>query len=400
MMNRFSHYIYMDHGATTPVLKEVADSVYDAMTLYYGNASEPHILGTESRRILENSRRTIAEAINASPEEIVFTSGGTESNNMAIFGTAEAYFRKGNHIITSEIEHPAVHIPLRILENEGFKITYMPIDKYGIVDPDEIRKSIRPETILISIMHSNNIMGAIQPIEEIGEIARQAGIIFHCDAVQSYMNIPIDVKSLNVDLLTISGHKVYAPKGIGALYIRNSIKTAPQIFGGGQEKGRRSGTENIPGITGLAKSTEILLPTISKRAQELRILRDYIRDAILSQLDGVIYNGHLEKRLPGNINFTFRDFTGETLVKKLDEYGIAVSAGSACKSGSTEGNEFLLSMGVCQGLTRNSIRISLGFENTREEADYLIDCLKEICGKDIKSSVICNNGLKEKYFTF
>jgi cysteine desulfurase len=390
----------MDHSATTPVLKEVADSVYDAMTLFYGNASEPHLLGKESRKMLEDSRKTIAGALNASPEEIIFTSGGTESNNMAIFGTAEACFRKGNHIITSEIEHPAVHMPLKILENEGFKITYVPIDRYGIVSPDEIRKAIRPETMLISIMHSNNIMGSIQPIEEIGKTARQAGIVFHCDAVQSYMNIPLDVKSLNVDLLTISGHKVYAPKGTGALYIRNSVKTVPQIFGGGQEKGRRSGTENIPGIVGLAKSTDILFPTIDKRAQELKILRDYIRDEVISQIDGVIYNGHNEKRLPGNINFTFRDFTGEGLVKKLDECGIAVSAGSACQNSSAEGNEFLLSMGICQELTGNSIRISLGFENTREEADYLIDCLKKICSKNIKSSVVYNSSLKEKYFTF
>ena len=399
-MNRFDHYIYMDHSATTPVLKEVADTVYDAMTLYFGNASEPHTLGAESHKILEDSRKTIAKALNASPEEIVFTSGGTESNNMAIFGIVEAYFRKGNHIITSEIEHPAVHIPLKILENEGFKITYIPIDKYGIVNPDDIRKSIQPDTILISIMHSNNIMGAIQPIEEIGRIAREAGIVFHCDAVQSYMSVPLDVKSLNVDLLTISGHKIYAPKGIGALYIRNSVKIAPQVFGGGQEKGRRSGTENIPGIAGIAGSTEILSPTIKKRADELCTLRDYIRDAVLSQIDGVLYNGHREKRLPGNINFTFRDFTGESLVRKLDEYGIAVSAGSACQSSSPEGNEFLLSMGVCHELTRNSIRISLGFENTREEADYLIDCLRQICIKNIKSSVLYNSDLKERYFTF
>ncbi|MDD3520755.1 MAG: cysteine desulfurase family protein [Actinomycetota bacterium] len=399
-MNRFSHYIYMDHSATTPVLREVADSVYNAMTLYFGNASEPHTLGTESNRLLEDSRKTIAEALNASPEEIIFTSGGTESNNMAIFGTIEAYFRRGDHIITSEIEHPAVRIPLQILENEGFKITYLPIDKYGIVNPEDIRKSIQPDTVLISIMHSNNIMGAVQPIEEIGKIARENEIVFHCDAVQSYMNIPLDVRSLNVDLLTISGHKVYAPKGVGALYVRNSVKIAPQILGGGQEKGLRSGTENIPGIIGIAKATDILSPTISKRSQELSALRDYIRDSVLSQIDGVLYNGHHEKRLPGNINFTFQDFTGESLVKKLDEYGIAVSAGSACHSSSPGGNEFLISMGICLELTRNSIRISLGFENTREEADYLIDCLKQICSSNIRSSSIYNSSLKEKYFHF
>jgi len=399
-MKRFDHYIYMDHSATTPVLKDVADTVYDAMTLYFGNASEPHMLGRESRKMVEDSRKTIADAINAAPEEIIFTSGGTESNNIAIFGTIEAYYRKGSHIITSEIEHPAVHMPLKILENEGFKITYIPIDKYGIINPEDVRNSIQSNTVLISIMHSNNIMGAIQPIEEIGKIARENNIVFHCDAVQSYLNVPLDVKSLNVDLLSISGHKVYAPKGIGVLYINNTTRVVPQIFGGGQEKGRRSGTENIPGIIGIAKATQIFLPTISEREIKLCSLRDYIRDSILSQIKGAIYNGHREKRLPGNLNFTFEDISGENLVKKLDEYGIAVSAGSACHSGSEEGNEFMLRMGIHPEKVRNSIRVSLGFENTREEADYLIEVLKEICNKNIKSSLIYNKNLKDNYFTF
>jgi len=399
-MNRFNHYIYMDHGATTPVLKDVADTVYDAMTLYFGNASEPHMLGNESRKMLEESRKTVAGALNAAPEEIIFTSGGTESNNIAIFGTVEAYYHKGKHIITSEIEHPAVLMPLKILENEGFEITYIPIDKYGIVNPEDVKNSIRKDTILISIMHSNNVMGAIQPVEEIGMIANENNIVFHCDAVQSYLNVPLDVKSFNADLLSISGHKVYAPKGIGALYIKNTTKIVPQIFGGGQEKGHRSGTENIPGIVGIAKATQIFLPTINRRALMISSLRDYIRDSILSQVKGVIYNGHSENRLPGNLNFTFEDISGDAIVKKLDEYGIAVSAGSACHSGTGEGNEFMLRMGICPEMIRNSIRISLGFENTREEADYLIDVLKEICNKNIKSSLIYNKNLKENYFTF
>lgn len=397
-MNRFSHYIYMDHSATTPVLKEVAASVYDTMTLYFGNASEPHSLGKEANKILENSRKILADSLNAAPEEIIFTSGGTESNNMAIFGVIEAHFRKGNHIIASDIEHPAVLVPLRILENEGFKITYISADKYGIIDPEEVQQAIQPDTILISIMHSNNIMGAMQPVEEIGKIARKNNIVFHCDAVQSYMNTELDVNRLNTDLLTISGHKIYAPKGVGALYIKKSTKIAPQIFGGGQEKGRRSGTENIPGIAGIAKSIEILAPTISERAERLGKLRDYIRDRVISEIEGTVLNGHAEKRLPGNINFTFKNISGTELVKRLDEFGIAVSAGSACSS--ADGSEFLPPAGICRDLAGNSIRITLGFENTREEADYLISCLKQICNKEVKSTVLYNTALNEKYFNF
>ena len=401
MNNRFNHYIYMDHGATTPVLKEVAKAAYDAMTLYFGNASEPHLLGVEAKNILEHSRNVIAGAINANPDEIIFTSGGTESNNLAIFGVVECYYKKGNHIITSEIEHPAVHMPLKILENEGFDVTYIPVDNFGIINPNDVKKAIKPTTILISVMHANNIMGSIQPIEEIGKIAKESDVVFHCDAIQSYLNIPIDVDTLNVDLLSISGHKVYAPKGIGALYVRHGIKIMPQIFGGGQEKGKRSGTENIPNILGFAKATEILFPSLSERRAYVSQLRDYIKDEVLKKISDVIYNGHPKQRLPGNINLTFEPVEGIDIVKKLnEEYGIAISTGSACKSASKEANEALLAIGLCPAMARSSIRISIGFENTKEEADYLVEALNKTVLELRNYYQLQQENKKDKYFIF
>jgi len=380
MVERFSHYIYFDHSATTPVMGEVAKTVYDAMTLYFGNASEPHALGIEAKNNLESARKTIADSIKASPDEILFTSGGTESNNTAIFGAAECYYKKGFHIITSEIEHPAVLLPLKILEQEGFDITYVPVDSNGTVDLEELKKAINPQTILISIMHANNIMGAVQPVEEIGRISREKGIVYHCDAVQSYTSIEIDVNKINADMLSISGHKIYGPKGIGALYIRKGTKVMPQIFGGGQERGMRSGTENIPAIMGMAKSVQILLPSLNERAAKISALRDYIRDRVLNSIPDTIYNGHQTKRLPGNCSFTFKNIEGSAIVAALNKYGIAVSAGSACKSASGSQNNTLPLMGICPEVARGSVRVSLGFENTFEEADYFIEVLREIVG--------------------
>jgi len=401
-MEKFYRHIYLDHSATTPVLPEVAKAVYDAMTIYFGNASEPHSFGVDAKTILEQSRITIAQAINCSPSEIVFTSGGTESDNMAIFGTIEGYYKKGNHIITSEIEHPAVLMPIKILENEGFDVTYVPVDKNGIVDPQDIRNAITNKTILISIMHSNNIVGALQPIEEIGKIAKEYNITFHSDAVQSYMSTEIDVNKLNVDLLSISGHKIYAPKGVGALYIRKGTRVVPQIYGGGQEKGRRSGTENISGILGLAKATEILLSNFNERNQKIKNLRDYLRDGVLQNINDVLYNGHPEKRLPGNCNFTFKNVEASEIVSRLNEYGIAISAGSACKSASSEASTTLLAMGICPEYARSSVRITLGLENTKEEIDYLLNILPEIIASLRSKNFLNNikNEDKDKYFIF
>lgn len=399
-MQKLSRYIYFDHSATTPVMPEVAKVVYDAMTLYFGNASEPHIFGVEAKHILENSRVSIAKAINSYADEILFTSGGTESNNIAIFGIAEAYFQKGNHIITSEIEHPAVHMPLRVLEQEGYEITYLPVDSSGMVNPQDVKNAITNKTILVTIMHANNVMGAIQPIDEIGRITRENNIIFHCDAVQSYMSAEIDVNALNVDLLSISGHKVYAPKGVGALFIRRGTKVVPQIYGGGQEKGRRSGTENIPGILGFAKATEILMSDLRERTGRVSGLRDYLKDALMEKISDVTYNGDPVKRLPGNCNFTFKYLEGSDIVSKLDEYGIAISAGSACKSEASKASDTLLAMGICPEYARGSIRISLGFENTREEVDLLINILPEIISSLRNHYPLYKEKGGDKYFVF
>lgn len=371
-------YIYFDHSATTPVLPEVIEEMNKCFTLYYGNASEPHKPGREAKEILENSRNIIAKSLGAKPEEIVFTSGGTESDNLALFGVAEAYQKKGNHIITSEIEHPAVHMPLKKLARKGFKITYIPVDKYGIVDPQDIKKAITPKTILVSIMHANNIVGTIQPIEEIGKILKEAGIVFHTDAVQSYCTIETNVEKLNVDLLSISGHKIYGPKGVGVLYIRKGTKMMPQIMGGGHEKGRRSGTENIPGIAGLAKAVELGQKNLSQKGEKIRILRDYLKKELLRRIDDVSFNGHPTKRLPGNLNFSFKYIEGESIVLRLDDAGIAVSSGSACSSSSLKPSHTLVAMGLSPEDAAGSIRITLGFENTKEEVDYFLDVIPGI----------------------
>ncbi len=399
-MQKYPRNIYLDHSATTPVIPEVAKKVYDAMTLSFGNASEPHCYGVEAKRILEDSRISLAKAIRANTDEILFTSGGTESNNIAIFGIAEAYFKKGTHIITSQIEHPAVLMPLRVLENEGYEVTYLPVDGNGCIDPQDVKRAITDRTILVSIMHANNIMGAIQPVNEIGKITRENGIIFHSDAVQSYMNLDINVDELNADLLSISGHKVYAPKGVGALFIRRGVKVMPQTYGGGQERGRRSGTENIPGILGLAAATEILLPDLRKRSAAVSALRDYLKDTVIEKISDVSYNGHPSKRLPGNCSLTFKYVDGSDIVNRLNEYGIAISAGSACKSSSGHSSDALLAMGVCPEFAQGSIRISLGFENTKEEIDVLINILPEVISKLRNHYPLFKDKNGDKYFVF
>ena len=365
-------YIYLDHAATTPVFPEVVEEINRCFTKYYGNASEPHLPGRKAREILENSRKIIADALGALSSEITFTSGGTESDNLALIGCAEAYHKKGNHIITSEIEHPAVIMPLKLLARKGFKITYLPVDRFGIVDIEALKKAINKKTILVSIMHANNIVGTIQPIEEIGKILKEKNILFHTDAVQTFCNIKINVDELGVDLLSISGHKIYGPKGVGALYVRKGTKILPYVHGGGQEKGRRSGTENIPGIAGLAKAAEINLKMLDQKIRKLIKLRDYIKEQVLNRIDDVIFNGHPIKRLPGNCNFSFRYIEGEAIVLRLDSAGIAVSSGSACSSSSTKPTHTLIAMGLSNEEAFGSLRITLGLENTKYEIDYFL----------------------------
>jgi len=377
-MIKNSKYIYFDHSATTPVLPEVIDEINNCFTAYYGNASEPHSPGLKAKKILEHSRKIIGTCLGARPKEIVFTSGGTESDNLAIFGVAEAYRKKGNHIITSQIEHPAVHNPLKKLSRSGFKVTYIPVDRSGIADPQDVKKAITKKTVLVTIMHANNIVGSIQPIKEIGKILREYNILFHTDAVQTFTNIKTDVNDLNVDLLSISGHKIYGPKGVGALYIKKGTKIIPQILGGGHERGIRSGTENVPGIAGLAKAAEIGQKSLSDKKIKVTKLRDYLINNLLDRIDEVKLNGHPVKRLPGNCNFSFKYIEGESIVLKLDHAGIAVSSGSACSSSSLKPSHTLVAMGMTSEEAYGSLRITLGFENTIEEIDYFLEIIPKI----------------------
>ena len=379
-MGKSLKYIYFDHAATTPVLPEVMDAINKCFTEFYGNASEPHLPGRKAKEMLENSRELIAGALGANPSEITFTSGGTESDNLALFGAAEAYKKQGNHIITSEIEHPAVSMPLKALARRGFKISFVHVDRFGMVDPEDIEKAINKNTILVSIMHANNIVGTIEPIEEIGKILKEKNIIFHTDAVQTFCSAKTLVDELGVDLLSISGHKIYGPKGVGALYIRKGTKIMPHIFGGGQERGRRSGTENIPGIAGLAKAAELGQRNIDAKIKKLTGMRDYLKNKLLDSIEEVRFNGHPEKRLPGNCNFSFKYIEGESIVLKLDISGIAVSSGSACSSSSMKPSHALVAMGLSNEEAFGSLRVTLGFENTMEEIDYFL----EVTEKTIK----------------
>ena len=389
-MDSIKKYIYFDHSATTPVLPEVAEIVCECFSKFYGNASEPHTPGQQARELLGSSRLTVANALGAKPREIVFTSGGTESDNLAILGVAEAYQKKGNHIIASEIEHPAVLMPLKYLSRKGFRITRVGVDKYGMVDPDDIRKAVTDKTILVSIMHANNIVGTIQPIPEIGKFLKERQILFHTDAVQSFCTIDTKVDDLNVDLLSISGHKFYAPKGIGALYVRKSTKIMPRLLGGGHEHGIRSSTENIPGIAGLAKAVEIGQKDITEKFKNISTLRNYIKDSCFEKIDEIRFNGHPSQRLAGNCNFSFKYIEGEAIVLRLDREGIAVSSGSACSSSLMKPSHALTAMGLSAEETHGSLRVTLGFENTMQEADYFLEVLPEIISDLRKISPLYN----------
>jgi len=371
-------YIYFDHSATTPVLSEVVKEINTCFTKCYGNASEPHGPGREAAYILDRSRHVVADCLGARPKEIVFTSGGTESDNLAILGTAEAYKKKGDHIIISEIEHPAVDMAAKKLARRGFKVTKVRVDNYGMVDPEDVKKALTGRTILVSIMHANNIVGTVQPIREIGDILKERGVIFHTDAVQSFCNIDTKVDKLNVDLLSVSGHKFYGPKGVGALYIRKRVKVVPQMLGGGHEHGMRSSTENIPGIAGLAKAASIGQKDMDKKIKKISGLRDRIKNHILENIESVRFNGHPFRRLPNNCNISFSHIEGEAIVLRLDSAGIAVSSGSACSSSSIKPSHALTAMGLSSEETHGSLRVTLGFENTKGEVDYFLKVLPSI----------------------
>lgn len=365
--------IYMDYHATTPVDPRVLEAMLPYFTDKFGNpASRSHEFGWKAEEAVENARAQIARLINASPREIVFTSGATESTNLALKGAAEAYGEKGKHIITQVTEHKATLDTCKHLEKSGFEVTYLPVAPDGRIDLDALRAAITPRTLLISIMYANNEMGAIQPISEIGRIAKKAGILFHVDAAQAAGKIPVDVEADGIDLLSISGHKLYAPKGVGALYVRHKnprVQLASLIDGGGHERGMRSGTLNVPGIVGLGQACELCGQEMPAEGERLRALRDRLKDAILSQLTGVSINGSMTHRLPHSLNLSFAQVDGESLMMGIND--VAVSSGSACTSANIQASYVLKALGLSDDLAHSSIRFGLGRFNTEEEVDYV-----------------------------
>jgi cysteine desulfurase len=373
--------IYLDYAATTPAAPEVVQAMIPYFHDAFGNPSAIYSYGQEAKSALEEARVKVASLIGAKVEEIVFTSGGTEADNFAIKGVAFANQKKGNHIITTTIEHHAVSESCRFLEKMGFKITYLPVDNYGLVDPDDVKKAINIKTILISVMHANNEVGTIQPIAEISKIAREAGVYFHTDAVQTIGHIPADVNELGVDLLSMSAHKLYGPKGVGALYIRKGTKLVSFMHGGGQERGRRASTENVPGIVGFGKAAELAAREMNEEAERLTYLRDKLITDILIKIDNIQLNGHPIKRLPNNVNISVSFVEGESMCLNMDIAGICASTGSACSSASLEASHVLLAMGLDPVKAHGSLRFTLGKWTTNEEIEKVLEILPRIVAK-------------------
>lgn len=370
--------IYFDHAATTAVAPEVKEAMEPYFCENYGNASSLYELGYKSKEAINIARGNVARAINAKPNEIYFTSCGSESDNLAIKGVARAHRQYGNHIITSRIEHPAVLNTCRQLEREGFRVTYLKVDKNGFIDLEELKNSINSKTILVSIMFANNEVGTIEPIKEISRIVHSNNAIFHTDAVQAVGNIKIDVKEMGIDLLSMSAHKFYGPKGVGALYVRDSIDFIQLQNGGHQENDKRAGTENVAGIVGLGKAIELATTSISQNNEKLLNLRNYCIEQVKNRIPYIRINGDLKNRLPGNINISFIYINGKDLVKLLAKKGICTSSGSACSSGLPQPSHVLLAMGLSEDIASSALRITLGKENTKEEIDYFVDELEKI----------------------
>jgi len=370
--------VYLDNNATTPVHPEVLEAMMPFFKDQFGNASSIHWAGREVKKYLDEARERVAALMNAAPEEVIFTGCGTESDNMAIKGVALPLQEKGRHIITTRVEHHAVLHTCQFLERTGYEVTYLPVDSFGLIDLDELRRSIKPQTVLITIMFANNETGTIFPVQEIGEIAREKGVIFHTDAVQAVGKIPIDLQKLPVDILSLSGHKLNTPKGIGAQFIRRGTKMSSLIHGGAQERNRRAGTENIPYIIGLGKACEIAQRDFQKRHDHLLGLRDGLHQGIVQRIPHVELNGHPTKRLPNTLNMSFLYVEGESLLLNLDLEGIAVSSGSACTSGSLEPSHVLLAMGKSPIAAQSAIRFSLGLTNTGEDVEYVLEVLPAI----------------------
>ena len=374
-------FIYVDNAATTRLKKEVIDEMMPYLESEYGNPSSIYKFASNSKRAIENARQKIANAFNADPKEIIFTSGASEADNWAIKGIAYSMKDKGNHIITTKIEHHAVLHTTEFLEKNGFRVTYLDVDENGLIDLNQLKNAICDKTILISIIFANNEIGTIQPIKEIGEIAKEHNILFHTDAVQAVGNVKIDVKELNIDLMSVTAHKIYGPKGVGALYVKKGVKLFPYIHGGGQEKGRRAGTENVAGIVGFGKAMELAVSNIDKKAEKISKLRDLYIDTVLKEIPYVRLNGHRTKRLCNNANISFRFIEGEALLLSLDLVGICASSGSACTSGSLDPSHVLLAIGLPHEIAHGSLRITFGDFNTEEEVYYIIEKLKEIVAR-------------------
>lgn len=373
-MNR----IYLDHAATTQTAPEVVKAMLPYFTEHYGNASSVYSLGEESKQAITKARDIIAGALGAKPEEIYFTAGGSESDNWALKATAEAYREKGNHIITSKIEHHAILHTCEWLERQGFEVTYLDVDENGFISPEAVEAAIRPTTILISVMFANNEIGTIEPIAEIGAVARKHGILFHTDAVQAFMQVPVQVDEMNIDMLSASAHKLNGPKGIGFLYIRKGVKLRSFVHGGAQERNRRAGTENVPAIVGFGKAVELALREQEARNERETAFRDYMIERIEKEIPYVKLNGDRTKRLPNNVNICFRFIEGESMLIMLDMKGICASSGSACTSGSLDPSHVLLAIGLPHEIAHGSLRLTLGRETTREEIDTTVDTIKDI----------------------
>lgn len=370
--------IYMDHAATTAVRPEVLDAMLPYFTEKFGNPSGVYTFASKNKDVVNVSRDIIADSLGAKPEEIFFTGGGSESDNWALKGVAEAYADRGKHIITTKIEHHAILHTCQYLEKRGYEVTYLDVDEKGMVDPAKLEAAIRPDTILISVMAANNEIGTIEPVAEIGEIAKRHGVFFHTDAVQAYGQIPLDVNEMNIDMLSCSGHKLNGPKGVGFLYIRSGVKLGSFIHGGQQERGRRAGTENVPGIVGMGKAAELAVRDMTEHAKTETKIRDHMISRILSEIPYARLNGHDTDRLPNNINISFQFVEGETILIMLDMAGICASAGSACTSGSIDPSHVLTAIGLPKEISHGAVRLTLGYENTMEEADYVVDNLKRI----------------------
>lgn len=389
--------IYMDNSATSPVNPEVLEAMLPYFNEEFGNASTLYKLGAEAKKAVDKARKQVAELINAEEDEIIFTSGGSESDNMIIKGVALKEKQKAteenprNHIITTTIEHPAVMETCKFLEKFGYKVTYLPVGESGIIDLEDLENAIKDSTILISIMHSNNEIGSIQPTKEIGEIARKHNVLFHSDAVQSAGKIPVDVKDQNIDLLSISAHKINGPKGVGAVYIKKGVYLEVLIHGGGQEKGLRSGTENVPGIVGLGKAAEIAKNNLEENMKHNQEIRDALIEKVTSSIKDSYVNGSLEKRLPNNVHFRFSGIEGESLILRLDNKGINGATGSACSTHDLKGSHVLAAIGIKPALSHGSLRLSIGPENNIEDVDYIVESIDEVVSYLRKISPLWDN---------